>query len=160
MECLSTFYTFDDSIICQVLTVFVIPPTFRAFGDINELRMFWPWLVNYICPTQYNFIQIRYTWNIWSVNLRKWYNNFIDKIVFFNTVLDKCSFMSGDMCYGTLWTLTFFFFFYLFSLILYFFSFEFLFIFLFSDDEEARDITVTWHVTWCDIISLEHSGKI
>ena len=50
-----------------------------------------------------------------------------------------------DMCYGTLWTLTFFFFFYLFFLILYFFSFEFLFLFLFlfSDDEEARDIAVT-----------------
>jgi len=44
-----------------------------------------------------------------------------------------------DICYGTLWTLTFFFFFYLFFLILYFFSFEFLFI----DDEEARDIAVT-----------------
>ena len=59
-------------------------------------------------------------------------------------------------------TLTFFFLFYLFFLILYFFSFEFLFLFLFlfSDDEEAHDIAVTWHVTWCDVISLEHSGKI
>jgi len=48
-----------------------------------------------------------------------------------------------DLCYGTLWTLTFFFFFYLFFLILYFFSFEFLFLFPFSDDEEACDIAVT-----------------
>ena len=63
-------------------------------------------------------------------------------------------------CYGTLWTLTFFFSFYLFFLILYFFSFEFFFLFLFSDDEEARDIAVTWHVTWCDIIGLEHSRRI
>ena len=31
------------------------------------------------------------------------------------------------LCYGMLWTLTFFFFFYLFFLILYFFSFKFLF---------------------------------
>ena len=31
---------------------------------------------------------------------------------------------------------------------------------LFSDNEEAHDIAVTWHVTWCDIISLEHSRKI
>ena len=37
--------------------------------------------------------------------------------------------------------------------ILFFFSF------LFSDDEEACDISVTWHVTWCDVISLEHSEK-
>jgi len=32
--------------------------------------------------------------------------------------------------------------------------------FSFRDDEEARDIAVTWHVTWCDVISLEPSGKI
>ena len=48
--------------------------------------------------------------------------------------------------------------FYLFFLILYFFSFEFLF--PFSDEEEARDIAVTWHVTWCDITSLEHDGSV
>ena len=38
--------------------------------------------------------------------------------------------------------------------ILFFFSF------LFRDNKEARDIAVTWHVTWCDVISLEHSRKI
>jgi len=63
-------------------------------------------------------------------------------------------------CYGMLWTLTFFFFFYLFFLILYFFSFEFLFLFLFSNNEEAHDIAITWHVTWCDVIGLEHSKRI
>ena len=52
-----------------------------------------------------------------------------------NSVQDSLSYI----CYGTLWTLTFFFSFYLFFLILYFFSFEFLFI----DDEEAHDIAVT-----------------
>ena len=41
-----------------------------------------------------------------------------------------------------------------------FFWISFEFLFLFSDDEEARDIAVTWHVTWCDVISLKHSGKI
>ena len=49
-----------------------------------------------------------------------------------------------------LWNaLTLTFFFYLFFLVLYFFSFEFLFLFLFlfSDNEEACDIAVTWHVT-------------
>ena len=50
-------------------------------------------------------------------------------------------------CYGMLWTLTFLFFFYLFFLILYFFSFEFLFLFLSSDEEEARGIAVTCHIT-------------
>ena len=48
--------------------------------------------------------------------------------------------------------------FYLFFLILYFFSFEFLF--SFSNEEEARDIAVTWHVTWCDVTSLEHDGRV
>ena len=56
-----------------------------------------------------------------------------------NSVQDSLSYI----CYGTLWTLTFFFSFYLFFLILYFFSFEFLFLFLFIDDEEAHDIAVT-----------------
>jgi len=46
-----------------------------------------------------------------------------------------------DMCYGTLWTLTFFFFFYLFFLILYFFSFEFLFIFIFILVTMKRHVT-------------------
>ena len=32
--------------------------------------------------------------------------------------------------------------------------------FFLLDDEEAHDIAVTWHVTWCDVISLEHGGKI
>ena len=36
-----------------------------------------------------------------------------------------------------------------------FFSFSFL-----LDDEEAYDIAVTWHVTWCDIIGLEGGGRI
>ena len=68
-----------------------------------------------------------------------------------------------DICYGMLWTLTFFFFFYLFFLILYFFFFwiSFLFSFIFLlDDEEAYDIAVTWHVTWCDVIGLECSRRI
>ena len=41
-----------------------------------------------------------------------------------------------------------------------FLDFIFLFLFLFSDDEEARDIAVTWHITWCDVIDLECSRKI
>jgi len=56
-----------------------------------------------------------------------------------NNYITNINRLLKDMCYGMLWTLTFFF--YLFFLILYFFSFEFLF--LFSDDEEARDIAVT-----------------
>ena len=43
------------------------------------------------------------------------------------------------------WTLT----------ILFFFSFIFI-----LDDEEACDTAVTWQVTWCDIIGLEHGGRI
>ena len=45
------------------------------------------------------------------------------------------------------------------------FSFSFLlffyidFIFL-LDNEEACDTTVTWQVTWCDIIDLKHGGRI
>jgi len=37
---------------------------------------------------------------------------------------------------------------------LFFFSFI-----LFLDDEKAHDIAVTWHVTWCDIIGLEHGER-
>ena len=39
--------------------------------------------------------------------------------------------------------------------ILFSFSFSFL-----LDDKEARDIKVTWQVTWCDIMGLEHDGRI
>ena len=42
-----------------------------------------------------------------------------------------------------------------FILILFSFLFDFL-----LDNEEACDIAVTWHVTWCDIIGLEHSRRI
>jgi len=42
-----------------------------------------------------------------------------------------------------------------------FLDFICLFLFLFfSDNEEAHDITITWHVTWYDIINLEHSRRI
>jgi len=37
---------------------------------------------------------------------------------------------------------------------------QFLFSFSFIlDDKEACDIEVTWQVTWCDVISLEHGRK-
>ena len=57
------------------------------------------------------------------------------------------------------WTLTIFLFlfFYFSDFILIFFFFSFLFL---LDDEEAHDTTVTWHVTWCDVIGLEHGGRV
>ena len=58
-------------------------------------------------------------------------------------------------CYGMLWTLTIFilFYFILFFLILYRFCFPFLFL---LDDGESCDT----EVTWCNVISLEHSGRV
>ena len=51
-----------------------------------------------------------------------------------------------------------------FSFLLFFwFYIDFLFLFLFLlflDDKEACDTTVTWQVTWYDVIGLEHGGKI
>ena len=57
--------------------------------------------------------------------------------------------------YETLWTLTIFILFYFLFLILYWFCFFFL-----LDDEEAHDTAVTWQVTWCNIIGLEHDRRI
>jgi len=71
-------------------------------------------------------------------------------------ILHECKRFNNLLWY--MWELTFFFFFYLFFLILYFFSFDFLFLFI--DDEEVCDIAVTWQVTWCNIIGLEHSRRI
>ena len=51
-------------------------------------------------------------------------------------------------------------FYFLFLLFSDFIGILFFFFFLFSDNEEAHDIAVTWHVTWCDVISLEYSRKI
>ena len=51
-------------------------------------------------------------------------------------------------------------FYFLFLLFSDFIGILFFFSFLFRDDEEACDIEVTWHVTWCDVISLGHSRKI
>ena len=53
-------------------------------------------------------------------------------------------------------------FFFSFLLFLWFyinFAFFSLFDFL-LDDEEAHDTAVTWNVTWCDIIGLEHGRRI
>ena len=94
------------------------------------------------------------SWFIHSVCLSVCGWNTIDNLVSIPNIL-----FNSFVLWNAL-TLTFFFLFYLFFLILYFFSFEFLFLFLFSDNEEARDIAVTWHVTWFDVISLEHSGRI
>jgi len=38
--------------------------------------------------------------------------------------------------------------------------FSFSFLFILKNDEEAHDNKVTWQVTWCDITSLEHDGRI
>jgi len=66
---------------------------------------------------------------------------------------------SGPLCYEMLWTLTIFILFYFIFLILYWFCFSFVFLFLLNN-EEAHNATITWHVTWCDIIGLEHDGRI
>ena len=54
------------------------------------------------------------------------------------------------------WTLTIFF---LFSFIFSDFTFLFLY-FIRETMKKARDKEVTWQVTWCDIISLEHSRRV
>ena len=46
---------------------------------------------------------------------------------------------------------------------LLFFNFTFLFFcffFFLKNNEEAHDNEVTWQVTWCDVTSLEHDGKV
>ena len=50
-----------------------------------------------------------------------------------------------------------FLFFYFSDFILILFSYFFIFL---LDNEEAHDTTVTWQVTWCDAIGLEHGGRI
>ena len=60
-------------------------------------------------------------------------------------------------CYETLNTNNFLFYFLLFFLILLFFS---LFYFPGKTMKKACDKEVTWHVTWCDITSLEHDGRV
>ena len=66
---------------------------------------------------------------------------------------------SGPFCYETLWTLIIFILFCFIFLILYWFCFSFVFLFL-LDNKEAHDATITWQVTWCDVIGLEHDGRI
>ena len=51
---------------------------------------------------------------------------------------------------------------FLFYFILFFWfhiNFTFLF-FLILDNEVAHDTAITWHITWCNIIDLEHSERI
>jgi len=45
----------------------------------------------------------------------------------------------------------FYFIFYYFSILLFFFL---------KNDKEACDNEVTWQVTWCDVTSLEHDGRV
>ena len=47
-----------------------------------------------------------------------------------------------------------------FFLILLFFFFFFFSYFILKDNEEACDKEVTWQVTWCDVIGLEHGRRI
>ena len=42
----------------------------------------------------------------------------------------------------------------------FYIDFLFLFLFFILDNKEACDTIVTWHVTWCDVISLEYSKRI
>ena len=77
-------------------------------------------------------------------------------LIFFS-FLSYC-FFKDTYCYGTLWTLNnFYFLFFYFSILLFFF---FCFFFFLKNDEEAHDNEVIWQVTWCDITSLEHDGRV
>ena len=57
-------------------------------------------------------------------------------------------FPDSSRCHKILWTPAIF--------ILFFWLYRVFFFFFLLDDEEACDISVTW----CDVISLEHGGKI
>ena len=60
---------------------------------------------------------------------------------------------SSSLLWDTLDTNNFYF------ILFYFFWFYMDFLFI-LDDREAHDMEVTWQVTWCDVISLEHSGRV
>ena len=61
-------------------------------------------------------------------------------------------------CYGMLWTLNnFYFILFYFSILLLFY---FCFFFFLKNNKEACDNEVTWHVTWCDVTSLEHDERV
>jgi len=48
-----------------------------------------------------------------------------------------------------------------FSFLWFYINFVFFsFLIFFWNDEVVHDIAVTWHVTWCDIIGLEHGRRI
>ena len=48
-------------------------------------------------------------------------------------------------------------FYFIFLIFFFFFFFPY---FILKDDEEAHDKEVTWQVTWCDVIGLEHGRRI
>ena len=86
----------------------------------------------------------------------------LDRALFFHLFYLYFIFvMSLNLLLWDTWTLTIFIFIFLFfyfsDFVLIFFFFSFLFL---LDDEEAHDTAVTWQVTWCDIISLEHGGRV
>ena len=69
--------------------------------------------------------------------------------------------LSIEFTYSMLWnTLDTNIFLFLLSIFLDFIFLFFWISFSFIDDEEAHDIAVTWLVTWCDIIGLEHGRRI
>ena len=63
------------------------------------------------------------------------------------------------ICYGTLNTNNFLFYFILFYFFWFYFSFS-LFYFPGKTMKKTCDKEVTWQVTWCDIIGLEHSRRV
>ena len=65
--------------------------------------------------------------------------------------------VSCHYCYGTLNTNNFYFLFFYFSW--FYFSFS-LFYFPGKTMKQACDKKVTWQVTWCDVTSLEHDGRV
>ena len=81
-----------------------------------------------------------------------WIHLAIHKILTNKTFTVTDNLISVMKCFGH-WQ--FFFYFSDFILILFCFVFVFLF-----DDEKTCDTAVTWYVTWCDVIGLEHDGRI
>jgi len=67
------------------------------FSDVDEFRMFQPYIVDNIRPFFNNIIQIMSVDYVRGVNLGKQSNDFIDEFGFFGAVFDKRFFLSGNV---------------------------------------------------------------
>ena len=85
-----------NTILFQIPTVIIVPPTFRPSNNVDSFHILWPQLFYSLNNRLYGILEWCDIRNSWCVDFTNVVNEHTNKLLLFITVFDKCLFLSID----------------------------------------------------------------